>query len=395
MKTIGIGFLLGSGISIAAGMPSTMDITERILSGQGIMRDSTTVYEFGQPMYGQNDEYVPRVLKFLQVLKCEVEKYYISDLEKSTNYEDLYFLASQIHDSESGEYDNPAIQPLIDKITPDIEPLLVGEDSETSMNSVIDIAREATHYIEDIVWQFLGDNPSQCNHLGWLTDACLDDSQININIFTINHDTILEHCLRENNIEFVDGFGISLNGVRYWEPELFETMSLERIKLMKVHGSVDWFRLRSQHDDGIVERIGITLNGDFEHTVDPDGISQRAVESRPIILVGTLNKMLQYTNWIYAELYSQFRKSLRACNALVISGYSFGDKGINSSVWEWINAEAGHKVAIIHPDPASLKEYSRPAISRSWDQWTEQNKIRLISKNIEQTSWEEIKSAIG
>lgn len=375
-------------------MPSTMEITERILSGQGVMRTSATSYEINQPLDGTKDEYVPRVLKFLQVLKCEVDKYYISDLERSTNYEDLYFLASQIHDSELRKYDNPAIQPFIDKIAPDIESLLVGEDGETSMNDIIDIAREAIHYIEDIVWKFLRNNPSQCNHLALLTDACKDDSLVNINIFNINHDTVLEHCLKENDVKYADGFGKPVEDVRYWEPELFEINSSKRIRLIKLHGSIDWFRLRSQQNGGIVERIGIPLNRDYEDTKDPEGNPQSAVNSRPIILVGTLNKMLQYTNWIYAELYSQFRKSLRDCNALVISGYSFGDIGINSSVWEWINAEAGHKVAIIHPDPERLRDHSRPAISGSWDQWTEQNKIRLISKLIEESSWEEIKSVL-
>lgn len=375
-------------------MPSTMEITARILSGQGIIRHSTTVYEFGQPMYDLKDEYVLKILKFLQILKCEVDKYYIEELERSTNYEDLYFLASQIHDSESGEYDNPAIQPLIDKIAHDIEPLLIGNYIETPMKRIIEIAREATHYIEDIVWNFLRKNPSQCSHLAWLTDTCFDDSQVNIDIFTINHDTVLEHCLRENNIEFVDGFGNSLNGVRYWDPKLYETKSSGRVKLIKIHGSVDWFRLRSQHNDGIVERIGIPLNGDFEHTKDPDGNPQSAVESRPIILVGTLNKLLQYTNWIYAELYNQFRKSLRDCNALVVSGYSFGDKGINSSVIEWIDEEVGHKAVIIHPHQERLRDKSRPAISKSWDKWAAQNKIRFINKKVEQTSWKEISSTL-
>lgn len=262
------------------------------------------------------------------------------------------------------------------------------------MERVVNIAVETTHYIADIIWHLLDKNLSQCNHLTWLIDASNDDSDVNIDIFNINHDTVLEHCLIENNIKYVDGFGKPVNDVRYWDSELFEEMTSKKIKLIKLHGSVDWFRLWSHYDDRIVKSIGIPLNGDFEDTKDPEGNPQDPVESRPIILVGTLNKMFQYTNWIYAELFSQFRKSLRDCNALVISGYSFGDNGINSSVEQWIEAEASHRVVIIHHDPDRLKDQSRPLISRSWDKWKEENKMKLISSKIEQTSWEEIKSVL-
>ncbi len=71
-----IVFLLGSGISIPAGLPSVTCITEKVLSGEGIVSDNGEDYEFGEPYY-QNDplEYVWRVVPFLERLKDEIDDY--------------------------------------------------------------------------------------------------------------------------------------------------------------------------------------------------------------------------------------------------------------------------------------------------------------------------------
>lgn len=150
-----IAFLLGSGASIPAGMPSTQTITERILSGEGIMRHTDGTYYFGKPLYaheGIPDEHVPRVTKFLNRLKAEIDDYYAYQPERFANYEDLYYVAGQIHDSELKEYDNPVVQPFIDKILPDITPLLVSEENETEDKwQLLDLVNEAAHYIICVV----------------------------------------------------------------------------------------------------------------------------------------------------------------------------------------------------------------------------------------------------
>lgn len=46
-----IAFLLGSGISLRAGMPSTSDITEQVLSGEGVTFHSDGTYYFRSPLW--------------------------------------------------------------------------------------------------------------------------------------------------------------------------------------------------------------------------------------------------------------------------------------------------------------------------------------------------------
>jgi hypothetical protein len=170
-----LSFLLGSGVSLPAGMPSVSQITEKVMSGTGVMRHTDANYYFDQPLYayaGFPDEYIPRVVAFLRRLSVEVKQYYSSDHERVVNYEELFYAATQIHDSEVGEHDNPIVQAFVDKIMPDIKPLLVGQDNEIRREwKLHEIAEEASHYIRDIVWHLLTEEPAELDYLRCVRDA--------------------------------------------------------------------------------------------------------------------------------------------------------------------------------------------------------------------------------
>jgi hypothetical protein len=396
-KGIRIAFLLGSGISIPAGLPSTSEITKRVLSGERVMRHSDGNYYFGDPLYahvGLSDEYVPRVLMFLARLKPEIDMYYFDHVWRSTNYEDLYYVASQIHDSELAEYDNPAVQPLIDKISPDIQPLLRGRKWETRRKwELHELASEAMYYIQDVVWHMLSKEPTSLAHLSSLKEAC-DDSEVSqLDVFTTNHDTILERTLSEKGQQITDGFGKPTSKVRYWSPDLFETESF-KVRLFKLHGSVNWFRLRLDGGDWSDESFAIPLDYDFRKIRNPRGQRLRAIDGRPLLLVGTFNKMLEYLSGIYIDLHYWLYRSLRHAQALVVSGYGFGDKGINNRIIEWIYSSGDHRITIIHPKPEKLRRAAMGAISNKWDDWLHQDKLCIIPKAIERTSWHDIRKSL-
>lgn len=389
-----IAFLLGSGISIPAKMPSTQVITKQILSGEGVMRHSDGNYYFDEPLYGTPDEYVPQVVVFLNRLKIEIDLYYLYETGHFTNYEDLYYVASQIHDSESKEYDNPVVQPFINKVLPEIRPLLVSEENEIRDEwQLLDLANEAANYVRDVVWHLLSKEPNSLDHLNCIKDACLDDQLSNIDIFSLNHDTVLEQSLSQNDIQVIDGFGQLQNNVRYWNPDLFDSRD-SKVRLFKLHGSVNWFRFRPDSGSWSDESIGIPLDWDFWHTKSPQGQRQWPVGGRPMLLVGTFSKMLQYTSDIYAGLHYQLHRSLRHAQQLVVCGYSFGDKGINTRIIEWIYSSSNRKITVVHPEPEKLKRAARGAISKQWDEWIKQRKLTIVTKTIEESSWQNIKDSL-
>ena len=102
-------------------MPSTEDITMNVLNGNNIIRHSDGNYYFGTHSYSsliknKGDKYVFRILCFLKIIKKEIDLYYKNFPKKIKNYEDLYYVVSQLYDSEKFIYDNPIIKPFVDKI---------------------------------------------------------------------------------------------------------------------------------------------------------------------------------------------------------------------------------------------------------------------------------------
>ena len=130
--TTRITFLLGSGASIPAGMPSTANITERVLTDEDMFRHTRGVYCFGteSTLSPFPDEYVPRVRFFLNILKSKIEPYYEDQLMRPINYEDLFYVVKQVHDNESRNHDNPIIKTFIDNILPDIKELFNTHEYE-------------------------------------------------------------------------------------------------------------------------------------------------------------------------------------------------------------------------------------------------------------------------
>jgi hypothetical protein len=394
---LNIAFLFGSGISIPVGMPHLYEITERILSGKGIMRHTDGNYYFGDSLYahvGVPDEYVPRVVTFLNRVKTEIDLYYVYQTARSTNYEDLYYVATQISDSESGEYDNPAVQPFIDKILPEVKPLLVGRKGEIRRKwQLHELAIESARYIKDIVWHMLSQKPSSLEQLDCIKDACLDN-QGHIDIFTLNHDTVLEQCLSQNErIQLVDGFGDPQNNVRYWQPELFDSTST-KVRLFKLHGSVNWFLFRPDEGSWDNEAIGIPMEWDIWHTKSPKGQRQWPIDGRPMFLAGTFNKLFNYTSSIYAELHCHFHNALKKNDQIVICGYGFGDKGINTRIFEWIHEAPTNRIILIHHKEEELKKKARKVLVTNWDDLKKHNRLIVIPKTIEYTSWQDIKDYI-
>jgi 3-mercaptopyruvate sulfurtransferase SseA len=79
---------------------------------------------------------------------------------------------------------------------------------------------------------------------------------------------------------------------------------------------------------------------------------------------------------------------------LIVSGYSFGDKAINSRIIQWLDSLPSRKIIIIHPDPNYLLEHVRNAIRISWHRWLDDKKLFILQKSVEETNWDELKKML-
>lgn len=378
-----ICFLLGSGISIPAGFPETDDITRFLFDCKHCYRHTTEEYVFqpGQRQLKPYTELIPIIKEFLQFLSTEVSQYYKG--KKAPNYEDLFYVVSQIDDAQSKEYDNPAIQPLIDKI-----PKGILDSWKNIWYRDRSLPEETRKYIMDAVKHMLYLPLSKsATYLSLFADAINDVRVARLDVFSLNHDLLLEQYFVQNGIRFIDGFSSLDGNLRYWRPERYEEDEA-KLRLHKLHGSINWCRVGSAREGWYGDRIAIAINPDYAQ--DGRGNRFESYDKR-LFLVGTFNKMLEYTaKDIFLQLLCMFRQRLHASSQLVVSGYGFRDKGINSVLLNWIFSSKHNSLLVVHPKPSSLRWTVGGAFFNKWDMLVSNKVLRFIDKCFQKTSWNDI-----
>lgn len=233
-----------------------------------------------------------------------------------------------------------------------------------------DAASEACDLIRSVVAQSLSGTP-ESTHLNLLIDIIRARQFQRVDIFTLNHDCHIETALQEAKLAYEDGFRpVGHKDVHAWSRAHLEQDS-SYVTLCKLHGSVDWYR--AQIEGYCFEDVLIRTRDDVEHLGQfklPQGKTRPYVspDDRQI-LVGRHNKILSYAGGWYLELYYWFRRRLEYADVLVVSGYSFGDKGINSAIIEaFAPCDPSRLLIVIDPsDESDLVKKARYAIAGKWN----------------------------
>jgi hypothetical protein BACCOPRO_01635 len=188
--------------------------------------------------------------------------------------------------------------------------------------------------------------------------AELLNSDIIVNIHTLNHDLFFESLLkREDIVRISDGFeGYGSNYYGYLDCNDREYLCrLERytgnydtnLRLYKLHGSLNYYIYYTKINSacciqdrciklqyGIGKVYKVLYNGELE-------IVPKSFHSP--FLTGK-NKV--YNEFFYKDLFSKFQENLEQSSILVIIGYSGGDSGINKYLKEYYK---GGKCFIVDP----------------------------------------------
>jgi len=379
-------FLIGSGVSRPASLPSVEEITKQVLIPKEFFRCSDGVYRRASAVQ-QSRELVQmqlpdleRLAQLLRWLKGHAEIRYAVDTQRMVNYEDLAYLAAQIHDDAFDEYENPAIGPLVCCALNSLPDMC----SQASLGNK---AGEVENFIADVVTDMLCKPASQTDHLSLFREAASDSRFQELNVFTLNHDCLLERYLRDNGVAVVDGFDTENSlGIRNWNPFLFDCLSTHTkdpvVRLFKLHGSINWRRFRpreAQNEEPsgnpwCEEYVGIRSNPGLASVKDAQGRIHEELD-RALFLAGTFNKMFSYLNHVFLELLYRFHRALGEATRLVVSGYGFGDKGINNRITDWMCSEcpSGERTMILI-EPRSLddlQQTARGAIAGKLLSWQE------------------------
>lgn len=376
---MGTVFLLGSGISLDAEMPSVDRITAQVVSGEGVFLHTERVFVIGanNPNYEHLRPAVKPVLELVHDLRALAADYF----GREPNYEEISLLARQLDDALSGEYESAAVMPLVIQL--EHRPYVNG-----TRDGLRELSELAHKYIADIVQQMLDKTPSRLDHLGAIIEACKRLSRIDL--ATLNHDLVLEAALNASGVSYADGFEQTDQDVRLWVDDWGDL----GVRLLKLHGSLDWWGYQIADQPW---RGWVTARYQGEDAIHPNrpGIDDYPHDLRPVLLTGTFDKVLAYETWIFPDQHLRFQEALRETERVVAVGYGFGDKAVNTRLIGWLARARENRLIVCHPDPDRLSERARGAIRNKWANWQQDGQLAIVPACVAQLDHEAIAAHLG
>jgi hypothetical protein len=356
---------LGAGASLASGLPTTAAMTRALLSGPGFVRQTWDRYELAEGFGPEPKAEVTAITDFLPTILA------VTRMRSAVTYEDLQYVLTQLQDDLMGDYDNPALKPLWERIMDFRGPLVTSRLAWDVEDFVVQSGKFLSEGAAAMI--VAADDRDPKAPLAVQAAASTVEG-MTTNIVTLNHDSVVERALRAAGISHTDGFDPDPLGDAPWRTGSLDQAS--GVRLLKLHGSVTWRREAEK------ERRLVRVNPRADRT--------RAARLEPEyeILAGTHNKILQYARAHFADLFALFRRSLRDTQSVVVAGYGFRDKAINTTLIDWMEESTG-RLVVVHPDPRRLHDGARPAAARALERWNEGGRVAFLQRRAEDTSWEE------
>ncbi len=274
-------FLIGAGCSRCAGMPLTNELTEKVMNSSQVDSQTKEILavvkgQFENGVGANIEDYLSEIVDLLAITKRraerQVERNTISVGDASYTADDLEKASIQIQRAIAGSIES--------KVTIDVHQRFVS-----SIHRPIRAGRRG---------------PSEP-----------------VSYLVLNYDTIVEDALALARIPYADG--LSGGTTAWWNPKTFEALDVSA-RVIKLHGSIDWYQFSGET---VPRRIG-------KHVQLPDQ------QDSPLLIWPSSTKYQETQLDPFAQLLEQGRKAMRpspgAQRLLVICGYSFGDRHINSEI---------------------------------------------------------------
>jgi hypothetical protein len=388
---------LGAGVSVPSGLPAVDRLTRSIFR-RLYHQDSYNQFSPGRPTDPRMRaaDVTSRIRQLLRLLREHDQRdikrvgYSPSDKRSSgaiyrgaTTYEDLFYLCEQIRLWHIGLVDNSLVTPLMEIIERKAGGLLAGSSIMARLSDLGSLAEQACFFIESVVAGEL--RPKGIIGLDLVTELATAPYIEQLNIVTLNHDTLVEQFLAENRVDFVDGFGERDGDVRWYDESAYDE-SHTRVKILKLHGSVNWYSFLV---DGR-SRPAIFLGADVTYIRDGEGRQLKPTFRRPSFLSG-INKAVAYQRGIYADMHFRFHQLLRQCDLMVMSGYGWGDTAINFRLDTWLDQSRRNTIILLHRAPEELVERSL-VMASGYDYWTRSGQLIPIQKWLCEVSLSDLES---
>jgi len=330
----------------------------------------------------------PDLRRFFKALYTHTRKYYYGRLnpqgcfERTPHYEDFAYLAIQLSEAIMHERDNPAVDAFTRELTHELQ---------ISSDILQGVANDAAEVIVDHVSARLQGLKPSPDHLACMRQI-VAQTKAGVPIITLNHDCLIETVLRQDGVRLNDMTQLREDGRRVVTVDLSST----GVNLFKLHGSIDWFRWHAAKMTS-ADRPWTQWTGAWAGPPNSQNRWEVQGPPRPALLVGRFNKELSYNSSPFIDLFAAARTALNSASHLVVSGYSFGDKAVNTMIVDWMYgaAKGTRRLIVAHETPEVLQRAARGAIGNRWSAWEAQDVLRVLGKHLCAVTAEELWAAIA
>jgi hypothetical protein len=328
--------LLGAGASVEAGIPATFDMTNEIVSRVGRMAYNAQIAQAlnfvcgalvaydtasGKSLYGGLD--VERVFSAVELLAERREL-------EVTPFVSSWHPAVDIWDRQrpSSSFDRDLQRSIVEGRLPGakrtVEELVKAMTGVGSGETYKRLAHQMITELRLIV----ASRPEHLDYLAPLADAA---SQLGgLWVATLNYDLAVEQ------IGAIRGVGVD-TGIEDWiDARRWHWDSTQGLKLLKLHGSIDWCWNRAQTEAGHMPMRTV------ERTSEPE-----SEQRDPVLIFGQRGKL--QAEGPFLSLLAEFEYALAKASRLIVIGYSFRDPHINDIVRRWTRSDQSRTIVLVDP----------------------------------------------
>lgn len=342
----------GSGISRESGLPMVAALTSAILDGYW-RKESDGLYR------SRENEFLlePRdvmVRAFIRLLAEKASTYLQRRNTSVLDYERLFDLAKRIESECMRLGHDPAIGPFVRELVAAAtgNGLFAGCEAGPLYDRNVELkmgamASESQTLIQSAVKILLG-APATPRGFDALVGLCRKSRFQGIDMVTLNHDLLLERLFAAEGIAFEDGFSDVDGRVRYFDQKKLRSAST--VRLLKPHGSINWFRVPRRVSHGWVQSYGAPVDpAEQDHLRTADGTLLQLAPPDPEFITG-VQKTRLYLSGLYGIQVTVMRELLLATRRVMCCGYGWRDEGMNRILFEWLNESVQNRMVILHPN---------------------------------------------
>jgi hypothetical protein len=378
-----IAFFVGSGISLNSKAPTVDNITKQVLESAWQAHSDWRFYPLADCEGIESSGLAANAQNLIRLVHDLIEGHIIQREMRYPNYEDYFACLKQIVQDETCEIVNPLIARNVDQLKASAAGEYLPIRAHIYNNRFASLAERSTELIQWIVFHALR-NLQEPVGLDIFSDAAKEFTEMDI--FSLNHDLLIESQLEKRNVPYADGFGEQDGDAILFNWSWNDGAT--PVRLFKLHGSVDWFLFRFPQRG--VDQYA-KLRKSLDYSKNAQGESFEPLEIVPSFLTGTTVKEQAYGYSLYGELFEQFRNRLRNHHTLVFSGYGWGDKGINIRLNQWLRDRRENRIVILHGNGED--DIRR---KRFWywefEKYHAENKVKVVPKWLSQCTVEELQN---